>query len=196
MGGGGLDGLEGWAAEERARDAARSRARVRWLLTQAEEDGRFAGVLAGLAEAGTTVSLTTAGGRQVGGRLAALGEDFVAVATAGGTTLVALAAVTCVRAAPGGEATRASAGLVLGPDVGEALGDGDGDGDGGSDLAGVLGRVVAERPRVSIHGPGTAVSGELRAVGADMVVVRSGSPPALAYLPLASLYEISFLDSG
>jgi hypothetical protein len=48
-----------------------------------------------------------------------------------------------------------------------------------------------------VHVQGALLSGELRAVGFDLVVLQtSGTPPGLAYLRTRSIYEISFLDSG
>src|SRR5205085_11734127 len=80
----GLDDLERWAAEARAREAAEARVRERWLRTQAEEGGRLGLVLAGLAERRADVLVTTIAGRAIGGRLVAVGQDFLALATGAG----------------------------------------------------------------------------------------------------------------
>ena len=195
----GLDHLERWAAEARAREAAEARVRERWLRTQAEEGARLGLVLAGLAERRAEVVVTTIGGRTVPGRLTGVGQDFVAVERAG-VTLVALHAVAWLRESPG-HAPRSSP--ATGPD--EEL-DADGAEDRGlgregvgpgASLAGVLAQAVAHRPRVTVVTDAASLTGELRTVGLDVLVLRTpGEPPSLAYVRLRSLYEISFLDSG
>lgn len=195
----GLDDLERWAAEARAREAAEARARERWLRTQAEEGTRLGLVLAGLAERRADVVVTTTGGHSVQGRLAGVGQDFV-VLERGVITLVALHAVAWVREPPG-PASRSTP--ATGPDEGldahggEDLGIGrEGLGPGAS-LSGVLAHAVANRPRVSIVADAASLTGELRTVGLDVLVLRTpGEPPSLAYVRLRSVYEISFLDSG
>lgn len=180
----GLDDLERWAAEARAREAAEARVRERWLRLQAEEGTEFGGVLAGLVERGQPVTIVTTAGRQVAGRLASVGEDFLAVELRGGrTTLVALQAVAWVRPAPTDTGMRAD-------DRPDAAGP-------AATLADVLAQSVAARPRVTIWSLAVSLTGELRAVGVDMVAVAlTASPPGLAYVPLRGIYEISFLDSG
>ncbi len=190
----GLENLERWAAEARAREAADARVRERWLRTQAEEGTRFTGVLAGMVERAAPVTVTTVTGRQVGGRLSTVGEDFVAVQLPGGrTTLVARHAVAWVRTAPdtaGGGRLRTDDRSPLDPEDDDAAGP-------AATLADVLAQSVASRPRVTIWAQAASLTGELRAVGVDMVAVElTASPPGLAYVPLRGIYEISFLDSG
>lgn len=183
----GLDDLEAWAAEARAREAADARARERWLRTQAEEGAQLAQVLAGLVEQRAVVAVTTSAGRTVTGRLATLGRDFVAVAAPGGRlTLVALHAVAWVRPS---ERRRDP---VVGPEPEDEGGDASGAG-----LIDVLAQAVADRPRVAVETEHAGITGELRAVGIDLVVIEiPGSQRGLAYVRLGSVYEISFLDSG
>src|SRR5436190_12030822 len=95
-----LAGLEQWAAEARAREAAEARARERWLRTQAEEEARLAAVLIGMAERGTAVAASTTDSRHLTGRITRVGDDFVAIeATGGRVTLVALHALAWCRPA-------------------------------------------------------------------------------------------------
>jgi hypothetical protein len=95
-----LTGIERWAAEARAREAAEARVRERWLRTQAQEDARFAAVLAGLAERRGVARLATTAGREVQGRVSAVGQDFVALDGLGGrVTLVTVGALAWVRPA-------------------------------------------------------------------------------------------------
>jgi hypothetical protein len=64
-------------------------------------------------------------------------------------------------------------------------------------LADVLAHAAANYPRVQVHTGTAAVVGELRTVGADVISVHTdGDPPATAYLSLASVSDVSFLDSG
>lgn len=199
-----LGDLVGWAAEARAREAAESRVRERWLRTQAEEGARFGQVLAGFAERRAAVIVTTVAGRQVAGQLTAVGEDFVAVESPGAvSTLVALHAVGWVRAAHGEWRHREPAVGVEPSQLDEAGVQGDGSrgapagGGRGAALVEMLAHAVAFRPRVSVQTERAALTGALRSVGVDVVVVQlDGEPPALAYLRLPSIYEISFLDSG
>jgi hypothetical protein len=185
-----LDGIERWAAEARAREAAEARVRERWLRTQAEEDARFSSVLANLAEHGASARLGTTWGRELHGRLTAVGEDFVAVcAAAGGVVLIRLSALAWVR--PTAERRRR-------PDVplGSAVED-DMALTEGAALVDVLAHVAASRPRVSVSAGASTLVGELRAVGADLLVVETeGEHATLVYVPLPSVTYVSLLTSG
>jgi hypothetical protein len=89
--------IDRWVAEGRVDEAARRRARERWLRHQAEEDATVAGVLADVAERGAPVTVHARGGRRHRGEVRALGRDFVAIRSATADVVVALAAVTSVR---------------------------------------------------------------------------------------------------
>lgn len=180
-----LADVERWAAEIRARDAADSRVRERWLRRSAEEDASLAGALLDLAERGATVVVTTTSGRRHPGRVAAVGADFVAVRAQGErTTLVALRALAAVRVAG------------LGPATASRVDDGDSRAVAVS-LGDVLAHAAERRPRVHVYCDAAIVGGELRSVGADVVTLRAdGDPPAMAYVSLTSVSEISLLDSG
>jgi len=207
-GGSAFDDLERWAAKARAREAVEARVRERWLRTQAEEGARLAHVLAGFVEQRSSVVVTTTAGRQLAGHLTSVGQDFVAVESAAGvSTLVALTALAWVRSAVGEPRRREPA---IGPDPSWFDDDGAGTGAAGggpgepgtgdargASLADVLAQAVAHRPRVAVQSESTSITGALRSVGVDVVVVQTaGEPPGLAYVRLRSIYEISFLDSG
>jgi hypothetical protein len=171
--------LERWAQASRVDEAARQRARERWLRQAAEEGGTLLGVLADLAERGVPITVRTGGGRRHGGPVRAIGADFVALDTAvGGEVLVALAAISSVRAQlgavpPTGDRTVRS----------------------GLALTDVLAGLAAERERVmvvSLDG-GDAVTGTVRALGRDVVTVRvdGAAPATTAYLPLAAIGEVA-----
>jgi hypothetical protein len=170
--------LERWAAEARVDDAARRRAQERWLLQSAEEGGALAGVLADLAEQGAPVTVRTPAGRRHAGRVRAVGADFVALATAAGDdVLVAIDTVSSVRTA----GARAPLGDRPAP--------------GALTLAEALAGLAAERDRALLvtRDGGDTVAGTLRAVGADVVVVRLDGDAAAAgtaYVPLAAIGEV------
>jgi hypothetical protein len=176
--GGDLDvRLARWAAEARVDEAARVRSRERWLLRQAEEESAVAGILADLLEAGRPVTVHSRTGRRHTGTVRALGDDFVALALAGGrgSALVALDAVASLRTPPG------EAGVV-----------GDRDGAAGLGLADVVAGLAADREQVTVvTADGEAIAGTLQSVGRDVAVIRAaGDPPAMCYVPLAALGEI------
>lgn len=170
--------LDAWLADARVEGSADARARERWLHAAATADATFGGVLVDLAERGTTLAVSTTGGRRHHGRLQVIGADFVALrGPSGAEVLLALAAVASVRTAPlvepaGGERV-----------VTTAL-----------RLTEVLAELTAERARVVIvAGDGTdAVVGELRAVGYDVVTIRTDAdPPGAAYVPVAAITEVA-----
>jgi hypothetical protein len=192
-----LADVERWAAEVRARDAADARVRERWLRRSAEEEAEFAGLLLDLAERGVTAVVTTSSGRRHPGRVAAVGADFVAVRTDGSrTTLVALNAVASVRVNGLGPATGSRGerpGARPGP---QPLQPGEGRSVAVS-MADVLAHAAGRRPRVHVHCDAATVAGDLQSVGTDVVTLRTdGDPSAVAYVSLASVSEISLLDSG
>jgi len=170
--------LERWAAEARVDEAARTRSRERWLRRQAEESGTLAGVLADLLEAGRAVVVHSRSGRIHRGTLRAVGADFVAVGGigAGGSALVALAAVASVRTPPGERRVVGDRDAPASP----------------VRLADVVAGMAADRERVLVvTGDGDAVAGVLLSVGRDVAVVRGeGEPPATCYVPLAAVTEI------
>jgi hypothetical protein len=176
----GLEGLEEWVADARARDAAASRLRQRWLARQAEESGRMVGVLGDLSERRSRVSLVTVSGRTWHGRLDLVGQDFVAIdADNRWRVLVVLKAVFAVRATG-----RPAAG--------------DRDDHADSWLVEELVRLVPDCPRVQLlTGGGAAVVGQLRSVGSDMAVVTpDAGPTGCSYVALSSLSEAVVTTSG
>jgi len=182
-----LDDLERWAAGARAQEAAEARVRERWLRQAAEEDASFADLLVDLAEDGRPVTVTTTAGGRRHGPILAVGSDFVAVGgPEGRLTLVATSAVAEVRPATGSRRSPAASGRPT--SSGDVL---------GVTLAEVLAQAVANRPRVAVVLGDVTVVGELRAVGTDVLTVRTdGEPGGLSYVTLASVSEVSLFDSG
>lgn len=183
-----LEGLERWAADARAREAADARVRERWLRAQAEEEASLAGVLLALAERGETVVLTTVAGRRHRGVVTGVGVDFAALEAAGGlTTLLVLGGLGDARVVEAGTRARAAAAPATTERRPGAL---------GVRLADVLAQAAGQRPRVAVQAGAASVVGDLRSVGTDVVTVRTDGEAGVVYVALASVSEVSFLASG
>ena len=183
-----FDEIERWAAEARAREAVDARVRERWLRRQAEEEATFAGALLDLAERQVGVVVTTTANRRHTGVVEAVGADFVALRAAGGrTAIVALRSVAAGGTGGSGDGRlRALGSRDERPSRSVTVG-----------LTDVLAHAAANHPRVLVHAGTAAVVGELRTVGTDVISVHTdGDPSANVYLSLASVSEVSFLDSG
>jgi len=170
--------LERWAGEALVDEAARQRARQRWLRAQAEEEASLVGTLLDLAERGRSVGLDV-GAERVRGRIVGVGVDFVALRSDRDQhVLVRTAALDVVRAEPGSPAVVGDRTAVV--DV---------------DLAGVLSPLAAERPEVLVRTrSGTVVRGELASAGTDVVRLRiAGDPPAPAWVPTGAV-DVVVLD--
>lgn len=170
--------LDRWVADARVDEAARARARERWLRSVAEQEATIAGVLVDLTERAAGVALSTTAGRRHRGWIRALGADFVALCPASGTeVLVALQAISVVRTLPTEDP--AAGDRVVSTEL---------------TLAEVLTELAAERERVLLVtcAGSDSVSGELRSVGHDVVVVRADTDlPATAYVPLTAIAEVT-----
>jgi hypothetical protein len=175
----GLDArIDRWAADARVDEAARLRARERWLRRQAQEEGTLVGVLADIAERGAPVAVHVRGGRRHRGEVRAVGVDFAALRSARADVIVALAAVTSVRTLPGAAPTIGDRPVAT-----------------SRRLVDVLGELAAERATVvlAMAGGNDRVAGALRSVGEDVVVVRvaeDGRAGVTAYVPIAAIDEV------
>ncbi len=168
--------LDAWVADARVDEAARQRSRERWLRDVAEQESTVVGVLLDLAERRAPIAVTTAARRRHG-VISAMGADFVALRQAGGAeALLALGAIRQIRTGGGGD-----------PAVGDRMVTSE------LRLHDVLAQLAAERERVHlVTHDGDAVSGTLRNVGHDVVVLRAdGDPPGTAYLPSAAIAEVT-----
>ena len=168
--------IDRWVADARVDEAARLRARERWLRHQAEEEGSLAGVLADVAERGASVALHVRGGRRHRGEVAALGSDFVALGSAGADVIVALTAVTSVRTLPGEASTIGDRSVAT-----------------THRLVDVLAGLAAERATVLLvlTDGDDAVAGALRSVGQDVVGMRvAGGAAVTAYVPIGAIVEV------
>ncbi len=170
---GGLAGsLERWAAEALVDEAARTRARQRWLRLQAEEGSSLLGALVDLAEHGRPVVLDV-GDHRIRGQVVGIGTDFLALRSERDQdVLVRTAAIEVVRAEPGQRDVVGDRAALV--EVG---------------LAAVVGPLAAERPDISVRTrSGTVVRGQLRLAGTDVLRLRvDGDPPTSSWVPLDAI---------
>ncbi|MET0726917.1 MAG: hypothetical protein ABWZ76_01325 [Acidimicrobiales bacterium] len=169
--------LERWVADARIDDAALERSREHWLGEVAAQEATLTGLLAELAERGTSVSLQTAAGRRQHGAVQVIGTDFVALRSPSGIeVLVAGRSIGIVRTA---RTPDARGDLPITADL---------------RLAGVLSELAADRERVLIvtHDGADSASGRLQSVGHDVVVMRTDAEPsALVYVALGAIAEVT-----
>ena len=181
----GLTGrLERWAADARIDEAARRRARERWLEQQAREEATLLGILADLAERGTVVSLQLRSGGPRRGRVRLISADFVALAPVGdaggrsGEVLVALHDVVAVATRPG-----------------EPVSVGDRSVRSRLTLTEVVIGLAGDRERalLVLTGSDDVVRGTLWSVGQDVVVVRLDGEaiPATMYVALDAISQLA-----
>jgi len=169
-----LSSLTRWAGDQRATEAASSRARERWLRQQAGEAATLGGILVDLVEHRAEVVIGTQG-RTHRGHLRGVGRDVAVLETASGAvTLVAMDAIRTLQVAPvdAGQdwsGSRAPAGKLS--------------------LAGLLDALAADQSTVRLElGDGTMVTGSLRGVGADVVtILTEGRPGRTIHVPLRAI---------
>jgi hypothetical protein len=192
-----LADLGRWAADARASDAARTRARERWLRRQAAEEATLSGVALDLAERGDTIVLKTTSGRAHRGQLVAVARDVWVLrsSASGGTAepgmagaiFIAIDSIASLRARPdsGGRPAPVASGarpVPLTASMAEML----------TDLA-----VEHPRVRVVVEGEPEAMVGQLCSVGVDVATLKlAGEPPTTVYVRLGSVSELSVLGSG
>jgi hypothetical protein len=170
------DDLDGWVSDGVTDSAAAGRSHEHWLRAASLDAARLGGVILDHGEAGRPILIDTAVGVSVNGSVVTVGPDVVALRRSrGGVVLIALGYVAVVRSEP-----TARAAIGDRPVVGRAT------------LAGVLAEAAAERPTVQLFvAGGTTVTGELRSVGADVLVLRPETG-GTAHVRLGSLAVASF----
>lgn len=177
-GAGGDAELERWLAELRVDDAARARARIGHLRSGEAQDSTLVGVLVTLGERGGPVTVTTTSGARHRGRVRLVGPDSVVLGQDRGRWLVlrlgALAAV------------RAPAPAVSGADRHPTT---------GASLARVLAAVAEPGERLRVVAGPEVVTGEVEAVGADVVAIRLEGGDR-SYVAVTSVDEASPVVAG
>ena len=175
-----MDPLQRLLDEARRDQAVEARAHEHWLRRAAREGATLTGALVDLAESGQPASVRIASGHVHHGRVVAVGTDFCAVETDGGVVVyISLSALGEVRLDPGAPPTGNRAPTV------------------DMTLAEALGRVADDRPRVAAvtQGMDAPMSGELCAVGADVLTVKLEGG-RLALVAVAALTQLSVFASG
>ncbi len=151
-----LAALARWVAEGSADQAARSRARQRWLERQAEEEATLIGSIIDLAERGRAVTVTTTAGSRHTGAVVAVGSDFAIVREPRlGDIVIRHDAIALLRPSPGDNIPTGDRPL----DINLALAD-------------ALVELSAERPRVLIATGGEELTGELRSAGYNVMTLQ------------------------
>lgn len=173
-----LAAFDQWASVDRIQAAATARARERWMRQQAGEEATLAGSLIELGEAGRTVIVATPSAR-LQGVVAAVGNNCCLLAASAGPCLMRLDRLTTVVAAPGaGRPTPSSARAAT----------------FSLSFLDVLTTLAADRSPVTLTvSGGDQVSGDLLAVGADHLQLRSadsGQRLTLVALPSVELCAI------
>lgn len=149
-----LAGLANWLADCQVDEAAAARARQRSLEQQAAQESTIAGVLLDLAERGQPITVKTAGGQVCEGQVVAVGADFVFVRDDNkGDLLIPTKAIATIRTA---SADRPVIGAR--PRSSVALLD-------------TLDELAADHAHVLVTIGDECVSGQLRVVGADVIMV-------------------------
>jgi len=173
----------------RADDARGSRLRERTLRSAASAEATMGGVLLDLAEGGEQLVIRMTSGRQVRGSIELVALDAVALRTdPGRLSLLRLDAIAWVRRVPGSadaEGPTEPAGARPGART--------------TTFVALAAGLAAERCHVSlaVAGEDRLLTGELRAVGVDVLTVRlDGASPVTAYFLAPQVSELTVLASG
>ena len=168
-------------ADERVADAARARSRERDLRTSALTDATLVGVLLDAAERGDRLSIRTVFGRILNGHVTVVAQDGIVVEGALGMSYLWFDGIASFRR-PGLRSIVEPTGHRRPPRA--------------ATLVALLADVAVERPRVAlaVTGEDALVSGELRAVGADVVTISTADGPV--YIAARHVSELTVLASG
>jgi len=167
--------------DERTADAARARTRERNLRTSTLTDATLAGLFLDIAERGDTVALRTTFGRALRGHLSLVADDGIVLDGALGTSYLRFDGVATVRILAGRSVLEPSAERT--PRRGAAI-------------AALIAAAAVDRPRVAIAVTGEQglLTGELRAVGSDVVTVAVQD--GAVYVATRHVSELTVLASG
>jgi len=168
-------------AEARASEAARKRSRERNLRAAALTDASLAGVLLDLAEHGARVTVRTVFGRALSGNVTVVAQDGIVLDSTMGRSYVRLDGIAWFRGATPRPLTEPA---------------GDRHPPRAVTLAALLADLAPEHPRVAaaVTGERVLLSGELRAVGADVITIAATDGPM--HLAARHVSELTVLASG
>ena len=173
-----LAALHSWIAAGQVDEAARARARQRWLERQAAEEASLAGVLIDLAERNRPVNVTTQAGHRLSGPIVAVGADFGVLRDHRlGDAIVPTATIALVRPAPGDD-------LPVGDrTVNMVLAFGD-----------ALMELAPERPECIVSVGAEQLRGDLRSVSPDVIVLAlDGDRRDLVHAAVAAIDHVIVL---
>lgn len=167
-----------WIAAGRVDEAARARARQRWLERQAREEATLGGVLVDLAERGRPVMVSTVGRRGFRGPVRAVGADFVVIREDGlGDVIIPLRSLASVRPAPGEDGGGGDRPFTV-----ELV------------LAETLVEISADHPTVMAMAGSEELRGELRSAGIDVLsVVLEGPRRDVVHIHVSAVDHIAIL---
>jgi len=167
--------------DERAAEVARARARERNLRASALTDATLAGVVLDAAEAGDRVAVRTVFGRALLGHITLVAQDGVVLEGPLGTSYLPFDGIASFRR-PNGPRVAEPAGDRHPPRM--------------ATIAALLADLAGERPRVgvAVMGERTLLTGELRAVSADVLTITLADGPV--YVAARQVSELTVLASG
>ena len=166
-----LAALAGWVAAGQVDEAARARARKRWLERQAQEQATLGGVLLDLAERGRPVLVSTAVGRRFNGFIRIVGSDFLFIRQPQlGEALVPFRALTGIRPAPG-----------------DPGGSGDRPFTVELTMAETLVELAADRPKIFVIAGPDEHRGVLHSAGIDVVSVALDGSRSVVHVPASAI---------
>ena len=173
-----LGALHSWIAEGQVDEAARARARQRWLERQAAEEASLIGVLVDLAERNRPVTVTTEAGHRLSGPIVAVGADFGVLRDQRlGDAIVPTSAIALVRPSPGDDLPTGdrTVNMVL------AFGD-------------ALMELAPERPECIVAVGSDQLRGDIRSVSPDVLVLAlDGDRRDLIHAAVAAIDHVIVL---
>jgi len=172
-----LAALAGWVAAGRVDEAARARARQRWLERQADEEATLGGILLDLAERSRPVLVSTSAGRRLRGPLRMVGTDFAIVREPQlGDVLVPFRVLTSVRPTPGDPGASGDRPFTV-----ELT------------LAASLLELAADRPEVLVIAGPDEHRGELRSAGIDVIGIVLDGARSTVHVNVATIDHLALL---
>lgn len=167
--------------DERAADAARTRARERDLRAAALTDATLPGVLLDAAERGDRVAVRTVSGRALQGHIVLVAQDGIVLDGPLGTSYLPFTGIASFR--------RPQTRAVIEPT-------GDRPPPRQATITALLAELAPDRPRVAVAviGEAALVAGELRAASSDVVTITLPEGPL--YVAARQVSELTVLASG